>query len=630
MRLDRRILLTLALLLIPPLAGSVSQAQDDLRTTVSRMGKIGYCFAPTFSPDGESIAFISNLNGGPQVWIVPTQGGFPRLVTSSDDQVRGVAWSPTDDRLAFSLAPGGGLNTQIYLIRSAGTDVRLLTDGGEDNNWLGDWSHDGRLLTLGSSRRDPATVDAWAWNMDDEKLELIAENPGIGSAADLSRDGRWAVIWRMESRSSDNLVLRNRETGEEQLLTPHEGPGSFGGGLFSPDGRTIYLASNRDHDRTAFGKIAVGADGQPGPMEILVARDDADVTDFTLTHDGKTAFLIWNSSGRNEIEIMDLASGERQPGPQLPAEIVWGMTLSRDDRYAAITLSGAASPTNIWVWDRRQDRLWQVTDSPHAGVDLTTLIQPELVTYPAHDGLELSGWLYRPVRVDEPAPYVLSFHGGPEGQERPSFRRTYQALLSQGIGVFAPNVRGSAGFGKEFVNLDNGALRYDGIRDIKASVDYLVGAGIGDAERLGIMGGSYGGYMTMAGLAWYPEMFAAGANLFGVVNFETFFEQTEPWMAAISTIEYGDPETEAELLRDLSPIHKVDQVVAPTIVLHGGNDTNVPVVEAEQVVESLEQRGVPVEYVLFEDEGHGFRKTENRITSDVAIVEWFHRYLVEP
>ena len=224
MRLDRRLIPALASILILPLAVSAARAEDDLRTTVSRMGKIGYCFAPTFSPDGESIAFISNLNGGPQVWIVPTRGGFPRLVTSSDDQVRGVTWSPRDDQLAFSLAPGGGLNTQIYLIRPAGADVRLLTDGGEDNNWLGDWSHDGRVLTRGSSRRDPATVDAWAWNMDKEALELIAENPGIGSTADLSRDGRWAVIWRMESRSSDNLVLRDLESGEEHLLTPHEGP----------------------------------------------------------------------------------------------------------------------------------------------------------------------------------------------------------------------------------------------------------------------------------------------------------------------------------------------------------------------------------------------------------------------
>jgi len=254
-------------------------------------------------------------------------------------------------------------------------------------------------------------------------------------------------------------------------------------------------------------------------------------------------------------------------------------------------------------------------------------VRPELVRYPAADGLALSGWLYRPPAATGPAPYVLSFHGGPEGQERPSFHADYQALLARGIGVFAPNVRGSSGFGKRFVNLDNGPLRVGAVRDIQATVDYLVGQKIADPRRIGIMGGSYGGYMVMAGLSEYPDLFAAGADLFGVVNFETFFAHTEPWMAAISTVEYGDPKTQLQMLKDLSPIHKVDRVKAPTLVLHGANDTNVPVVEAEQVVDSLKRRGVPVEYVLFPDEGHGFRKTPNRIRSTVAIVHWFEQYL---
>jgi len=195
------------------------------------------------------------------------------------------------------------------------------------------------------------------------------------------------------------------------------------------------------------------------------------------------------------------------------------------------------------------------------------------------------------------------------------------------MAVFAPNVRGSSGFGKTFVNLDNGALRENGIKDIKASVDYVVKAGVADPRHIGIMGGSYGGYMVMVGLTEYPELFAAWANLFGIVNFETFFKHTQPWMAAISMIEYGNPETDAEMLRRLSPIHRIDRIKAPTIILHGANDTNVPVVEAEQVVEYLKKRNVPVEYVLFPDEGHGWRKLPNRIRSAVAIVRFFETYL---
>jgi dipeptidyl aminopeptidase/acylaminoacyl peptidase len=268
-----------------------------------------------------------------------------------------------------------------------------------------------------------------------------------------------------------------------------------------------------------------------------------------------------------------------------------------------------------------------VTHSPHAGVDLGALVRPELVCFRAHDGLELSGWLYRPRAAGGPGPMVLSFHGGPEAQERPAFRSDYQALLAQGIAVFAPNVRGSSGFGKRFANLDNGALRVNAVQDIRAGVDHLMGAGLVDPKRIGIMGGSYGGYMTMAGLTEFPELFAAGANLFGIVNFETFFAHSEPWMGAISKVEYGDPETEREMLRRLSPLHKLDRVRAATIVLHGANDTNVPVVEAEQTVESLKRRGLPVEYVLFPDEGHGFRKTHNRVRATVATVRWFIRHL---
>ena len=227
-----------------------------------------------------------------------------------------------------------------------------------------------------------------------------------------------------------------------------------------------------------------------------------------------------------------------------------------------------------------------------------------------------------------PGPFVIAFHGGPESQERPHFDSLYQALLARGIGVFAPNVRGSAGFGKRFVNLDNGPLRAGAVRDIRAAVEYLVQAGIADPKRIGIAGGSYGGYMTMAGLTEFPELFAAGADLYGIVNFETFFAHTEPWMAAISKVEYGDPATQRDMLRALSPIHKLDRVRAPVLVLHGANDTNVPVIEAEQVVQALERRGVPVQYVLFPDEGHGFRKIANRIRATVAIVRWFETYLV--
>jgi dipeptidyl aminopeptidase/acylaminoacyl peptidase len=623
-------LLVATALLLPTAA--LAAADDDLATAVGRLARVGRCGSPSFSPDASELAVVCDLSGIPQVWRVAREGGWPRQVTAFEDQVSGVEWSPAGDRLAFSMSPGGGMNQQIWAVGPDGHGPRRLTDGGRDNNWLGDWERGGALLTLSSNRRDPASMDAWAWDTEAGGLRLLAENPGIGTVADVSRDGLRMVLWRMESRSDDNLVLRDLASGAEHLLTPHQPPGSFGGGVFSPDGSAVYLVSNAGRDREAFARVALGADGRPGPLEVLAERDDAGLEDFALSENGRWVALVWNVAGRNEIDLRHLQGMVPAPGPELPGEIVGSVAFSPDPegRYLVMTLSGSALPTDVWVFDRQEQRLSQVTHSPHPGVDLGALVRPRLVRYPAHDGLELTGWLYEPPGASRPAPWVLSFHGGPEGQERPAFRSDYQALLARGIGVFAPNVRGSAGFGKRFVNLDNGEKRFDAIRDIESSVGYLVGAGLADPGRLGIMGGSYGGYMTMAGIAWYPEMFAAAANLFGVVNFATFFEQTEPWMAAISKVEYGDPATQADLLRQLSPIHRLDAVVTPTLVLHGANDTNVPVVEAEQVVARLEARGVPVRYVLFPDEGHGFRKTANRVTSAVALVEWFEEHLGEP
>ena len=601
-------------------------AAEDLAVTVGRMARIGSCAAPSFSPDGRRIAFLSNLSGVPQVWTVAAEGGWPEAVTALEDQVGGVEWSPDGAWLALSLAPGGGMNQQIYLVRPDGSELHRLTDGGKDNNWLGGWTHDSRGLTF-SSNRAGVDMDGYLWDLAAGKPRLVAKNPGTGQILDVSRDGRWAIVHRVPSRGDSNLFLVDLTHGRETLLTPHQGPGNFGDGKFSPEGTTVYLSSDADRDLAAFARVRLGADGKPGKIEVLAARDDADLESSVVTEDGRTAVLAWNVGGRNELALVDLASGRSTPGPALPADVIGGLDVTRDGRKLALVLTGANQPADIWTLDIASGKLVQVTHSPHAGIDLEALVRPDLVRFKAADGLDLSGWLYRPRGITGPVPYVLSFHGGPEGQERPAFRSDYQALLARGIGVFAPNVRGSSGFGKRFVNLDNGALRVGSVRDIKSSADWLIAQKIADPRRIGIMGGSYGGYMVMAGLTEYPDLFAAGADLFGVVNFETFFAHTEPWMAAISTVEYGDPKTQLQMLRDLSPIHKLDRVKTPTIVLHGANDTNVPVVEAEQVVDNLKRRGVPVEYVLFPDEGHGFRKTPNRIRSTVSIVRWFEDHL---
>ena len=482
-------------------------------------------------------------------------------------------------------------------------------------------------MAIGTSQFDPARMDALLVVPESGRTQPVGARYGMTTVADVSRDGGVAVVSRLASRSDNNLYLATLAGGQETLLTPHQPPANFGWGALAPDGRTVYATSNADTDRAAFGAIALDAAGQPGAWRVLAARGDAEAESAALDESGGRAALIWNVGGRSELAFLDVATGEVSPAPPLPCDIAIAPTFSRDGRRLAFVGLGAAAPPDIWLLDLAEGRYTQLTHSAHEGVDLAALARPALVTYAGHDGLPLSGWLYRPPGAAAPGPLVFIYHGGPEGQSRPLLDVNVQALVARGISVFLPNVRGSTGYGRRFANLDNGALRFDAVKDIAASTQALVGQGVADAARLGIMGGSYGGYMTMAGVTEYPDMFAAAANLYGIVNFETFFAHTEPWMAAISTVKYGDPATEGELLRALSPIHKLDRITTPLIVLHGANDTNVPVVEAEQIVASLEARGVPVEYVLFPDEGHGWRRLPNRIRSAETLAAFFERRL---
>ncbi len=600
---------------------------DPLETAVAGLARIGGCRGASLSPDGTQIAFVADFTGTPQVWTAPVAGGAPTQVTDLEDQVGGVYWSPAGATLAFTVAPGGGMNEQIYVVSPAGGEPRRLTDGGAETNSLAGWTPDGTALRVSSNRRDGAALDPYLLDASTGAWRLLRAASGRCALLDVSHDGRWAIESRQRARGDNDLYLLDLTAGGETLLTPHRGPGTFSGARFTPDARTIVLVSNGDRDLLACARIALDATWQPGPLAIVAERPDAELGDLALASDGTTVALLWNMAGRDELAFLDLASGALTPAPALPGDVASGPAFTPDGTGLLLTISGATAPPDAWHLDRATGTFRRLTASPHAGIDLGALVRPALVRFAAHDGLELSGWLYRPRGADAPGPLVLDFHGGPEAQARPFFNATYQALLARGIAVLAPNVRGSTGFGKRFVNLDNGVLRHDAVRDILACAEWVVAAGVANPARLGIMGGSYGGYMTMAGLADYPDRFAAGANLYGVVNFATFFAHTEPWMAAISKVEYGDPDTEAALLHALSPIHRLDSVVAPTLVLHGANDTNVPVVEAEQVVEGLRARGIPTQYILFPDEGHGFRKTDNRIFATTAIVRWFEEYL---
>jgi dipeptidyl aminopeptidase/acylaminoacyl peptidase len=344
--------------------------------------------------------------------------------------------------------------------------------------------------------------------------------------------------------------------------------------------------------------------------------------------------------GLSALGLLDLATGRQEAIPVLPRDVVDECRLLPDGKGLLLTAESWSDPRGVWTIDlvtgeqrplssRGGHELLASRGATSSTVDIVDLTRPELRRFRARDGLELTGWLYRP---DAPGPWptMIHLHGGPEAQERPVYNSLFQSLVAAGVAVFAPNVRGSSGLGREFLRADDREKRYGAITDVADCVAHLTGAGIADPARVGVMGRSYGGYLTLAALVRHPELFAVGIDVCGMADFLTFYEHTEPWIAAAAMAKYGDPVADAELLTDLSPIHRIDRLRAPLLVVHGAEDTNVPVEEAEQVVAALARRGVPHRYLLFPGEGHDLLSTPNRVAFVQAAVAWVVEHLSVP
>lgn len=389
-----------------PEAESLPEPTEDLAEQVARMGAIGYSYGGVFSPDGQRMAFITNASGVPNVWMAGTDGSGLKQVTHSEDQVNGVSWHPVNDTLAVDIAPGGGLNRQLYLLPAQGGEMKMITAGGKVNNWLVGWSDDGRYLSYSSNAESEAGMDCWLHDTETGENRLIAKNQGIGWCL-LSPDATQAVVWRMVSRGNTNLYLVDVKSGTEQLLTPHVGVALSQNQLWL-DNDTVVFASNVDREMLALARVEI-TDGKPGELEFLAGRDDAELASMDKLADGRL-LLNWNASGRSELAYFDPATGELAPGPKLPAEIAGGPEASEDGQQVVITVSGSATPTNVWRLDPASGAFTQISQTPHEGVDLDSLVSPVLKTYTAHDGLELSGWYYPPRGVCAP---------GADGSELP-------------------------------------------------------------------------------------------------------------------------------------------------------------------------------------------------------------------
>lgn len=322
--------------------------------------------------------------------------------------------------------------------------------------------------------------------------------------------------------------------------------------------------------------------------------------------------------------MWDVGSGEETAVSGLPDGVVMQPAWAPDGQLLAFAFTAPSSPLNIWVWDGNACR--QITQVATGGIPEDTFIAPELVHFPSFDGLEIPAFLYMPPGVERP-PVVMNVHGGPESQSRPAFAAVTQYFVNHGFALLVPNVRGSTGYGRIYTHLDDVEKRMDAVADLEAAVRWLRESGRVDGDRIAVMGGSYGGFMVLAALTTYPDLWAAGVDIVGIANFETFFQNTGAYRRHWRTPEYGDPERDRDLLRRISPIHSVDRIRAPLMVIHGDNDPRVPVNETEQIVEAVSRQGIPVELLRFPDEGHGVVKLKNKLVAYPAVADFLDRYL---
>ncbi|MCE0534221.1 prolyl oligopeptidase family serine peptidase [Kineosporia rhizophila] len=586
-------------------------------------------WSPTPDPDGSRVAFISDRGGAPAIWI---KGPGPQPTASgiSLARVTSIGWSPDGEWLACLVAGSGSSRDEVWVARPDGSGLRLVAGGPGSTAWLGagsrqGWTADGRLMvteTVG------AVASAVLVSPADGSRSVITSGPLI-SILDVS--GGRALI-RRGPRSYRTLAVCALDGSDEQpvstSVTGERGGFADLGGL-SPDGRFVYARSEADHDLATLVRVSLS----DASVELLAQRKDAELQSFTLSTDGSTAVLLWNEyGGTNAVSLLDLQSLEQEEVGPLPRDVVDNCLLFAGGKSLILTAEDWSDPRGAWTIDlasgttlpltsRADGELRGSRGASYATVDTADLTRPVLRRFPGLDGREISGWLYRP---DSPAPWptMIHLHGGPEAQERPVYNSLFQSLVAAGVAVFAPNVRGSSGFGRSYETADDVELRLGSVQDVYAAAEHLIGCGISTPGRVGLMGRSYGGYLTLAGLTWYPEMFAVGIDVCGMADLETFYQHTEPWIAAAAVSKYGDPAKHADLLRGFSPIHRIDRLRAPLLVVHGADDTNVPVEEAEQVVAALAERERPHRYLLFPGEGHELLDTANRVTFVRAAVEW--------
>jgi dipeptidyl aminopeptidase/acylaminoacyl peptidase len=587
-----------------------------------------------FSADGRNLYFVSNMSGQFNLWRVGVDGGWPTQQTAfTDDTVRTVGVSPHDGSVVFCADHDGDEFHQVYLVDAGGGWAEKITDAPQVQHYVdgSSFSPDGSKLAYAANARTPTDMEVWVRDLESGEVRSVFGEGLFAFPGRWSPDGTKLLGVDLRSNSDTSIHLIDLETGEAPEVTPHDEEGIYTPGPWKPDGSGFYFLSDegREFRGIAFYDIASGS-------YEWVETPEHDVEEIAASADGRVFAWLVNEDGYDRLRLRDMETGRDLPVPDLPDGARPHLTgfqppvaISPDGSHAAVILSGPRRPPDAYVVETATGAARAVTESwIGGGFAEDELVAIELTSYPSFDGRQIPAWLYRPRDADGRVPVVVAIHGGPEAQERPIYSPVYQYLVSRGIAVLATNIRGSTGYGKSYQRLIQRDWGGGDMKDWEHAAKWLRAQDWAEPDRLGVWGGSYGGFAVLTCVTRLPDYWAAAVDIFGPSNLITFAKAVPPTWRRMMKKFVGDPDEDADLLRERSPLTYIEDVKTPLLVIQGANDPRVVKSESDQLVERLRSLGRTVEYIVFDDEGHGFTKRKNELATMRASVDWLERYLL--
>jgi dipeptidyl aminopeptidase/acylaminoacyl peptidase len=611
---------------------SKPNAQVERTLTIEKLYMTRAVGDTTWSPDGRTIAFISNMSGRNNVWLLPADGGWPTQLTVSDQRQSSPAWSPDGKWIAYQSDYDGDEQWDIFLVSPKTGQIVNLTNTREIAEQSPVWSPDGRYLAYLVKPKTSSTheIDVYDTLMREVKHLTTGTPKDRGNYGQVwSKDGKWIAYTQTQAKGTDsNIFVAEVGTGKTTLLTEHRGENLYTVNDFSPDGTHLLITSNAGNGYENVGLLDIAS----RKVEWLT-RDKWEISGGNFSPDGKTVTWTANVDGNTDIFLHQRATG-KTTSLSLPKGVNYlggsQSAFSRDGTKLLYYHNGPSAPSDVWVYSMATGKSQQVTHSLMAGVRSEDMVEPYLVHYPSRDGKwTISAFVYVPYNAPRNGQHaaIVYVHGGPTSQTHNSFNRFIQYVVNKGYFVIAPNYRGSTGYGKEFQNANLFDMGGGDLQDVLAAADWMKQTGYPDPKKLILMGGSYGGYMTMMGVTKAPDVWAAGVPIVPFVNWFTEIQNEDPVLQQSDLATMGDPEKNKALYEDRSPINFINQVKAPLLLLAGGHDPRCPKSETQQVVDAIKKRGGVIESKVYENEGHGFAKVENQIDAYKRVADFLQAHV---